>query len=62
MPVICYETKGTNQPVCGAHHVPLIKNQIPIDMYAPGLGRIDCHICPISRSVAHEAKMSYAKK
>lgn len=62
MPVACYETKNSNQPVCGKHKVPLIKNQIPIDMYAPGLGRIDCYICPVSRAVAREANGSYAQK
>jgi hypothetical protein len=52
----------TNQLVCGAHNVPLIKNQIPIDMYAPGLGKITCYVCPVSQTVARETKVDYAQK
>lgn len=62
MPVLCYETKSSIQPVCGAHHVPLVRNLIPIDPYAPGLGKISCYICPVSQAVAEEVKVSNAQR
>lgn len=62
MPVLCYEMKSANQLVCGEHRVPLVKNRIPIDSNAPGLGQVTCYVCPVSQSVAQEAKVSHAQK
>jgi hypothetical protein len=61
MPVLCFQKKDSNQPVCGVHNVALVQNRIAIDSNAPGLGRIACLICAVSRTVVQEGKMTYAR-
>jgi hypothetical protein len=56
MPVLCMLKSDSRVPRCAVHDVLLKKEQISIDSNAPQLGRIDCYVCPISRSVVHEEK------
>jgi hypothetical protein len=61
MPVLCFAKKDQSPPVCAVHNAALLPQQIAIDANAPGLGRVPCHICPISRAVVREAKGFYAR-
>ena len=58
----CFSKKDSNPPVCGVHQVAVVQRQIPIDAFAPGLGRVTCSICPVSRSVVREVRGLYAHK
>jgi hypothetical protein len=62
MPVICMLKNESNLPICAVHNVPLKQDRISIDSNAPGLGRITCYVCPISKSVVVEGQKSYAQK
>jgi hypothetical protein len=62
MPVLCMQKKDSDVPICAVHNVPLKQDRISIDSNAPGLGRITCFVCPISRSVVVEGQESYARK
>jgi len=46
---------GSNPLVCAVHNVKLIQSELAIDMYAPSLGRITCHVCPATRAVVSDA-------
>jgi len=61
MPVLCFETKNSNQPVCGVHKVALVQKRVPIDANAPGLGVITCLICTVSNKVVPERRGLYAR-
>ncbi len=61
MPVLCYQKLESNQPRCGVHNVALVQKQIPIDAYAPALGRVNCLVCAVSRIVVQERKGTYAR-
>lgn len=61
MPVFCFEKRDLDRPVCGVHNVPLVQDVIPIDANAPGLGRIACSICPITRVVVEKKRESNAR-
>ncbi len=61
MPVLCFQKLDTNQPLCGIHNVVLVQNQIPIDAFAPQLGRITCFVCAVSQNIVQERKGTYAR-
>jgi hypothetical protein len=61
MSVMCFQKTDSNTLVCGVHNVALVENRIPIDPNAPGLGRITCYVCSVSRAVVEEGKRSYAR-
>ena len=56
MPVQCFQQKDSDPPICGVHHVHIVQRQIPIDQFAPGLGRVICSLCPVSDSVVQEVR------
>jgi hypothetical protein len=60
MNVSCFLKMDSNLPVCGVHKKVLVPRQIAVDPNAPGLGRIPCHICPVSRFVVREVRETYA--
>jgi catabolite regulation protein CreA len=60
MPVMCFQKKDSDHPVCGIHNVSLVQNRIAIDPNAPGLGAVTCYVCAISRTVVQEGKRTYA--
>jgi hypothetical protein len=62
MPALCFQKKDSKEPVCGVHNVSLVQIRIPIDSNAPGLGRITCYVCSVSRTVIQEGKQTYARK
>jgi hypothetical protein len=51
---ICFKTENSDPPVCGVHHVPLIRKNVPIDPYAPHLGHITGLICPVTGQVVQD--------
>ena len=48
----CFQEKDSNPPACGIHHVQLVQTDVPIDQYAPYLGKVPCLRCPVSGSIA----------
>jgi hypothetical protein len=61
MAVQCFQKKGSNPPVCGLHEVEFVQRQVSIDPNAPGLGRVICSLCPVSRSVVREVREAYVR-
>jgi hypothetical protein len=47
----CFVKKDSHPPVCGVHGFALVKEKIAIDEYAPHLGYVICHRCPVSNAV-----------
>lgn len=62
MPVSCFQKMELSSPVCGVHQAALVYKEIEIDPNAPGLGRIPCHVCPVSQTVVREVRFVYARK
>lgn len=58
----CFSSRGSNQAMCGVHHVAVVQRQISIDPFAPALGRVSCSVCPISRFVVRETRGVHAKR
>jgi hypothetical protein len=50
----CYTKNISNPLICGVHNVAIVQRQILIDSNAPGLGRVTCYMCPVSRAVVRE--------
>jgi hypothetical protein len=62
MQVSCFEKMELSSAVCGVHQAKLEFKEIAIDPNAPGLGRIPCHVCPISQAVVREVRWVHARK
>lgn len=57
----CFSRKESNPPFCAVHRVAVVQKQIPIDEFAPQLGRVTCSMCPVSRAVVREVRDLYAR-
>ena len=57
----CFNRKDSNPPICGVHKVAVVQRQVSIDPFSPGLGRVTCSMCPVSRSVVREVRGTYAR-
>jgi hypothetical protein len=45
---ICFQVKGSNPPLCGAHGATLVSGKVQIDQNRLDLGTITCYVCPVS--------------
>jgi hypothetical protein len=57
----CFSRNDSNPPVCGVHQVAVVQRQVSIDPNAPGLGRVTCSMCPVSKAVVREVRGYYAR-
>ena len=58
----CFTNTDSNSSICVVHQVAVVQREVPIDSFAPGLGRVTCSMCPVSRSVVREVRGLYARK
>jgi hypothetical protein len=56
MPTGCYNKKGSNPPVCGAHGVKLERHQSSEQLITSELGDFEYFVCPVSGQVVNGAK------
>jgi hypothetical protein len=61
MSVLCIQKREANQPICATHNVALVRTWIPIDSFAPDLGRVTCYQCPVSGAVVQEERETHAR-
>ena len=47
----CFKKDGSSPPICGVHGVALVLTSVPIDKYAPGLGKVSVLKCPVSQTI-----------
>jgi hypothetical protein len=51
---LCFRQENSHPPICGIHNVALVGSRLPIDPYAPYLGRVIAYVCPVSGQVVTE--------